>query len=125
MANIIGKTIGIVDHTFKTKLDNGDVVTLAIKFDFASASDEEITSWLVSNRVIAFQRPIRSLTAIEAKKLTGSKVDASGCGKKIASEDETFKAGIKALRAMGQDDIADKLEAERAEKIAKSDDDNN
>jgi hypothetical protein len=62
------------------------------------------------------------LTAPEAKKLTGSKVDASGCGKKIASEDETFKAGIKALRAMGQDEIADKLEAERAEKIAKSDD---
>jgi hypothetical protein len=120
MANIIGSMIGVIDHTFKTKLDNGDVVTLAIKFDFASASDDEIKSWLVSNRVIAFQRPIRTLTAAEAKKLTGSTVDASGCGKKIASEEETFKAGIKALRAMNQNDIADKLEAERAAKMTKS-----
>ena len=53
MENIIGKAIGIVSHSFSIKNDRDEKVTLNIKVDFRTCSDQDIKGWIVSNRIIA------------------------------------------------------------------------
>lgn len=108
--NALGKAIGIVEHSFKTTNVDGDEITIRLKFDFTNASDEDVRSWLVSNRVIAMQRPLRALNASEIRALDGTTIDVNTCGQKIRSKHETFKLGIKALRAAGMNAEADELE---------------
>jgi hypothetical protein len=110
MANTIGKMIGVVYHSFKTTLDNGESVTIKMGFDFANVPDNEVKAWLVSNRVIAFQRPARGLSVAELEALDGTTIQAGDAGKKIVSKREKILAGIKVLREMGMDDQADELE---------------
>lgn len=117
MANTLGKSIGLVFHTFKTTLDNGDSATVKIGFDFTSASDLEIQSWLVSNRVIAFQRPARMLTASELKALDGSTIVATSAGQKIQSKHAKITSAIATLRALGETAAADELEQKYNEKL--------
>jgi hypothetical protein len=108
--NALGKAIGIVEHSFSTTIVDGDEVTIKIGIDYSNASDNDIRGWLTSNRVIALQRPLRPLSASEIKALNGTVIDATTCGQKIRSKQETFKLGIKALRAAGMNAEADELE---------------
>jgi NADPH-dependent curcumin reductase CurA len=112
----IGQTIGKVSHSFNTKLDTGEVVQLTLDFDFSTSTDQDIKSWLVSNRVISFQRPARTMKAGELKKLDKTTVSAKDVGKKVQSNEDKFRAGIAALRAVGMNDQADTLELEWNEK---------
>jgi len=75
-------------HTFSTRLDNGDKVQLTITFDFSNVPKEQIIEWALSNRVIAFQRPLRALTKEEALKLNNTTVNALECGRKIEGREE-------------------------------------
>ena len=111
----IGQVIGKVEHTFKTTNDHEESCTITVKFDFANCKDSDIKAWLVSNRAIIMQRPLRALSVNEIKALNGQVVDASQCGKKVKSKHDQVMAGIAALRASGVKEIiaqADQIEAE-------------
>ena len=116
-AMTIGQTIGLVKHTFKTTNDHDESATIAITFDFSSCSDVDLKNWLVSNRAIIMQRPLRALTLAEMKALDGTTVDASTCGKKVKSKHEQFLAGVAALKACGMEAEANKLLAEYNAKL--------
>ena len=106
MSNAIGKMIGSLTHRFSVKNDAKDEVEITVNIDFTSATDQDIRGWLVGNRTIAFQRPLRSLSAAEIKKLDGSTIAASDCGKKQTSKREKFVASINALKSMNVDTAA-------------------
>jgi len=110
MTNEIGKSIGKVSHRFSTKLDSGEEGTITVNFDLSNCYDKDIISWIVSNRVIAFQRPARALSLSEFEALDGSTICAEDAGKKIISKDKKFQIGISALRAAGMSKEADELE---------------
>jgi hypothetical protein len=107
----IGTLIGKVLHTFKIMNDHEESATIAITFDFTSCKDEDIKAWLVSNRAIIMQRPLRALSMKEIKALDKSTISASECGKKVKSKADTFKSGVAALRACGMVKEADELQA--------------
>jgi len=89
MANKLGQFIGKVQHTFSTKNHAGDKVQTVVTFDFSTASDNDIKQWLVSDRTIAIQRPMRTLSADEiTANYNGQVVLASDVGKKIKSRAE-------------------------------------
>ena len=106
----IGTLIGKVVHSFKTTNEHEESATISVTFDFSTCSDTDIKNWLVSNRAIIMQRPLRTLTLAELKAVNGTTVDASACGKKVKSKADQFKAGVSALRACGMDKEADELE---------------
>lgn len=87
----IGQKIGKIDHTFATKNEAGEVVQIKQTFDFTTASDVAIKQWLVSNRVIARQVPLRKLTAQEIRALDGKTIKAETAGHKIVSREEQIK----------------------------------
>lgn len=98
MSDTLGRTIGKVDHVFSVKNDNEETVQLSVKIDFSTAKDSDIKGWLVGNRVIALQRPMRALSAKEIKALHGRTFKAEACGQKIKSREgqiaELTKVGI-------------------------------
>lgn len=115
MSYNIGKAIGKVRHTFSTKNSRDEVVQTTITFDFSTASDTDIKRWLTSNRVIAFQRPIRGLSRAEIEELDGTTIIAKDAGKKVKSREERIEeftaVGIpRPLAEMAVDDPA-KFEA--------------
>ena len=122
MANTLGALIGTVEHTFKTTNDHDESATITVKFNFANCKDSDLKAWLVSNRAIIMQRPLRALSVNEIKALNGQTVDANECGKKVKSKHEQVMAGIAALRAAGlnseADDILAKYEAANKEEKA-------
>ena len=84
----LGQQIGKVRHSFNITNDAKDKVQLTITVDFSTASDVDIKSWLVSNRIIAGQRPWRALSRDEIKALDGTTILATEIGKKIKSREE-------------------------------------
>lgn len=88
MSESIGNLIGVVSDTFSVKNEKGDVVQLRVKFDFRSCSNNDIRSWLVGNRRIAMQRPLRGLSVEEITSLDGSTINANECGRKVESREE-------------------------------------
>lgn len=110
----LGKQIGIIETNFRTTLDTGEKVQLNVKFDFTNASDEEIISWVVANRRIAFQTPLRALTLGEAKSLNGRTILATSCGKKIESKEQQ----VKKLVALGVPKNVARLVVENPSKAA-------
>ena len=90
----IGQTIGVSVDTFSVTNDNGDKVTIRIKFDYNGASNADIISWLDGNRRIAFQRPLRALSVMELKALDGTTVNVNDCGKKVKSREERIQAYV-------------------------------
>jgi hypothetical protein len=89
--NIIGQAIGVVEHTFSITNDNKDKVQLTVKIDFSTASDIDIKSWLVSNRVIAGQRSWRALSKVELEDLQGQTFVAQHIGRKVKSREERIQ----------------------------------
>ena len=120
MANTLGSLIGKVQHSFSVKNDNEEKVQLNVTFDFTSSSDSDVRSWLCGNRAIVLQRPLRALSVGEIKALNGSVIDATHAGRKVESPQEKVRTAIRALRAIGQDDAADELEAKLNDKGEKA-----
>ena len=103
----IGQQIGVVGHSFGITNAQGEKTTVSVKIDFSTCSDNDLKNWLVSNRIIAGQRPWRSLSLDELKALNGTTFNANSIGQKVRSRDEqkndlitTFvNAGVKLEQA--------------------------
>ena len=85
MSHKIGMLIGLVEDNFELTNAKDEKVQLRLKFDFRSATDADIKSWLCGNRRIAFQRPGRSLSKDELKALDGTTIIAQSAGRKVQS----------------------------------------
>ena len=90
----IGQLLGIASHTFSITNDRDDKVQLTVNVDFRTASDTDCRIWEVSNRIIAGQRPWRSLTKAELEKMNGSTFIAQNIGKKVKPYEETKAEAI-------------------------------
>ena len=89
----LGLEIGVVKTTCKTTIAGGGTsVTNTIYVDFSTASDTDIKNWLVSNRVIAGQRPWKNLTEDELKDLDGKTFVAQTIGTKVKTREEQVQA---------------------------------
>jgi len=93
----IGQSVGIIDHAFSITNSKDEKVTVSVKIDCRTASDADIKGWIVSNRIIAGQRPWRSLSTDELKALNGTTFIAQSIGQKVKSREEK----IQALEASG------------------------
>ncbi len=84
----LGQQIKTKHHTFSIKNDAGEKVQLSVWIDFTTATDLDITGWLISNRIIAGQRPWRALSMDELKALDGVTILATEIGRKVKSRAE-------------------------------------
>ena len=109
MNNMLGSQIGVVGHSFSITNDNGDKVQLSIKIDFSNSSDQDLKTWLVSNRIIAGQRPWRSLSKDELVKLNGMIFQAETIGQKVKSLKETTTALLSQFSGKSKQEIIDVL----------------
>jgi hypothetical protein len=80
-----------IKSTFSTKNHAGEVVQITVTFDLGGASKSDVSSWISSNRTIALQRVIRTLSASEIKELDGTTVRAVDAGKTIESPSAKIK----------------------------------
>ena len=94
--NTIGKLIGVISHSFKVTNASDVEVQLRVKIDFTSAPNQDIINWLVSNRIIAGQRPWRALTQAELLGLDGMTFVAQEIGRKIKSRSDQIQQYINA-----------------------------
>jgi len=103
----IGRAIGIVKHTLSITNVHEDKVQITVNVDFRTASDVDIKTWLTSNRVIAGQRPWRSLSKDELEALNDQTFIAQNIGQKVKSREEQLvtlengfiSAGVDAAKA--------------------------
>ena len=102
----LGQLIGSQKRACKVSPDgkNGPSATISINVDFSTASDNEIISWLLSDRVIAGQRPWRSLSIDEIKELDGTTFVAQNIGQKVKSRSEQIAAFQAAFISAGIDE---------------------
>lgn len=84
----LGQIIGKVRHTFSITNDAGDKVQLAIWIDYSTATNTDVIGWVVSNRVIAGQRPWRALSKGELEALDNTTIMATEIGRKVKSRAE-------------------------------------
>jgi hypothetical protein len=92
----IGQVIGVIEDNFKVTNQSGNEVQIKVKFDYRTVTDMDIKSWLNGNRRIAFQRPLRGLSAEEIKALDGQMINANECGRKVKSREERISELITA-----------------------------
>ena len=109
MNNMLGSQIGVVGHSFSITNDNGDKVQLSIKIDFSNSSDQDLKTWLVSNRIIAGQRPWRKLSKYELIKLNGTTFMAESIGQKVKSLKETTTALLNQFNGKSKQEIIESL----------------
>ena len=110
--NTLGQTIGIVKHSMSITNNAGDKVSLTIKINFTTSSDNDITNWLCSNRCIAGQRPWRGLSLDELKALDGRTFIANNIGKKVLSKEQQKQNLREAFISAG-------IEQSKAERMAR------
>ena len=84
----LGRMIGRIKHNLSITNDAKEKVQLGITIDFSTATDLDIKGWAVSNRVIAGQRPWRSLSEDELLDLDGQTIMAVDIGRKVKSRQE-------------------------------------
>ena len=111
MDNMLGSRIGVVGHSFSITNDQGDKVQLSIKIDFSTSSDQDIKTWLVSNRIISGQRPWRALSKDELVKLNDTTFMADSIGQKIKSLQETTTALLNQFNGKTRDEIIESFTA--------------
>lgn len=126
MENTIGKLMGVISHVLSVTNSNGDTVQFTIKIDFRSATDDQCKGFGVSNRIIAGQRPWRSLSAKELRALDNQTFIAQDIGKKVKSRAEKLQvytqAGMNEVEAEFALDNPDKFKAIMAEVMNKAKD---
>lgn len=88
MSNQLGEMLGVLSHTFGITNDVGEKTQVTIKFDFTTASDLDIKNWLLSNRSIACQRPMRALSIDEINGMNGSTIVSQFASRKTKSRNE-------------------------------------
>ena len=90
MSNEIGMLIGKITHAFNVTPHGTKTKTpLTVTLDFSTSSNADIKQWLASDRTIAMQRPMRSLTSDEIlANYNGQIMLASDVGQKIRSRAE-------------------------------------
>lgn len=84
----LGQMIGRKVHTFSTTNHAKDKVQTKVTFDFSTCSDQDICTWLLKDRTIAMQKPMRNLSKDEMEAMDGVVVLAQDCGKKVKSRSE-------------------------------------
>jgi hypothetical protein len=94
MTNRLGGLIGMVKHTFSNTNASGAKCQLTVNIDFTNTSDIDIRSWLCSNRVIAFARPLSKLSLDEMMELDGETFNASTIGQKVLTKHERMLADL-------------------------------
>ena len=100
----IGQTLGIISHTFSITNDAGDKVQLTAKLDCRTATDNDIKGWITSNRIIAGQRPWRSLSKNELLELNNTTFVAQNIGQKVKSKEQIVQEGKAAIAQMSKED---------------------
>jgi hypothetical protein len=109
MNDTLGSRIGVVGHTLSITNNKDEKVQLTIKIDYSTATDTDIKSWLNSNRVIAGQRPWRSLTAEELKAMDGMTFNAATIGQKVKSTKETMQNVLNQYAGKSKQEIMNDL----------------
>ena len=99
----VGQMIGVVDHAFSITNSAGETVTLSVKIDFSTSTLQDIKSWLVSNRIIAGQRPWRNLSKKELNELNNQTFSAVTIGTKVKSREQQKVDMINLFVASGVD----------------------
>jgi len=84
----LGQMIGVIRHAHSVTNDGGDKVSMTINIDCNSASDNDVRSWIASNRVIAGQRAWRALSKDELTELDNRTFIATQIGRKVKSRAE-------------------------------------
>ena len=84
----LGQSIGKVVDNFTITNDAGDKVQIRLAYDFSTATDVDIKTWLCGNRRIALQRPARAKSKAELECLNGMTVMAIDAGKKVKTRAE-------------------------------------
>ena len=85
----LGQTIGVVKHHLDITLDNGTKTGASVDVDFSAASDNDIKSWLCSNRGISGQRAWRKMSLQEfLDDVDGNTFQASSIGQKVKTKAE-------------------------------------
>ena len=100
----LGELIGLAVDNFSITNDGGDKVQLKITFDYTTASNMDIVSWLNGNRRIAGQRPWRAMSKSELEELSGSTIIATEAGKKVKTKAEKVKEARAVLAALKASD---------------------
>ena len=96
----LGQTIGRVVDNFTITNDADEKVQMRVTWDFSTASDADIKSWLCGNRRIAFQRPSRSLSVSELRDISETTIMAIDAGKKVKSLEEQKQEARAILAAL-------------------------
>lgn len=109
MEQTLGQIIGVQSHALSITNDAGDKTSITIKVDYGSASDNDVVSWLNSNRVISGQRVWRKMDVEEIKELNGQTFIANNIGQRIktmAERKREAQATLDALKAAHPDEFA-------------------
>jgi hypothetical protein len=77
-----------IEHTFGVTNENDEKTQITMTFDFAGVTDGQMAKWALSNRVIAIQRTLRTLSLEEIRALNNTSIMALDCGKKVESREE-------------------------------------
>ncbi len=106
MANkTLGQIIGVVRHNLDITLDNGTKTSASINIDFTSTSDNDIKSWLCSNRVISGQRAWRKMSLDEFEtNINDGTFMASSIGQKVKTQAEKVALLRDTMSSLGYDD---------------------
>lgn len=88
----LGKAIGILRHSFSITNDAKEKIQLTVNVDFSTSTDLDVKGWLISNRIIAGQRPWRALSVEELRELNNTTILASEIGRKVKSRAEKIAA---------------------------------
>jgi len=94
-------------------LPDGYKITLHVDIDFSDVSENQMKQWAASNRVIALQRNLRTLTTKTLEEMSQStvKVHASQCGMKVQSKEETIAKFKSAFSGMDDETRKEVLES--------------
>ena len=84
----LGQMLGVIRHAHSVTNDAGDKVSMTINIDCNSATDNEVKSWVASNRIIAAQRSWRALDKTELTELDNRTFIANQIGRKVKSRAE-------------------------------------
>lgn len=94
-------------------LPEGYKIVLNVEIDFNDVSEQQLRQWAASNRIIALQRNLRTLTTKTLEDMSEStvKVHASQCGMKVVSKEETISKFKAAFSGMDEETQRETLES--------------
>ena len=85
----LGQIIGVVKHNLDITLDNGSKTSASVNIDFSAVLDNDIKSWLCSNRIISGQRAWRKMSLDEfTNDVDGNTFQAGTIGQKVKTRAE-------------------------------------